>query len=258
MLPDNWLFLLVGGFFSGLLAGLLGIGGGIILVPFLSFLNYQYGPAVGTSSLAIVITSMAGSFQNWLNGYLSWKKVIFLGLPGTIAAFLGAYIIGQTPQYILYFCFGVLLLINIYLSNLRQKLATQSQASLNPKLNPTVARILTGSGAGLLSGIFGVGGGVIMVPLQMLLLGEKIKVAIQTSLGAIMITSISACLGHYEQGNIVFLEGIFLGFGGLVGVQISSHFLPKLPDKVVGICFNSLLVILACYFFFRAYTNFNS
>lgn len=247
--------LIASGIFSGLLAGLLGIGGGTVLVPILITMGYSYAQSVATSSLAIVMTSLSGSFQNWRMGYLKWNKVILLGIPGILTAFLGAYLVGQIPKYILEAAMGCLLLLTIYLSNLRQKLE-QEVKTTQKTANPILSRLFTGGAAGLLSGLFGVGGGVIMVPLQMMFLGEKIKMAIQTSLGVIMITSISSCLGHFLAGNVLFSEGITLGIGGLIGAQISTRFLPKLPEKLVKIGFYSLLLILSVYFFIRAWNGY--
>jgi len=93
---------------------------------------------------------------------------------------------------------------------------------------------------------------VIMVPLQMVLLGEPIKVAIQTSLGVIVITAISATLGHTWQGNVLFWQGLVLGLGGLVGAQVSTRYLPKLRDRVITFSFYTLLALLAFYTFWRA------
>jgi hypothetical protein len=246
------------GLLSGLLAGLLGIGGGNVLVPILLTMGYSYAQSVATSSLAIVMTSLSGSFQNWRMGYLKWDKVILLGLPGVFTAFLGAYLVGQTPKYILEAAFGCLLLITIYLTNLRQQLERQDEAIARETANPVLSRLFTGGTAGLLSGLFGVGGGIIIVPLQMLFLGEKIKLAIQTSLGVIIITSISSCLGHAREGNVLFFEGIILGIGGLIGVQVSTRFLPKLPEKWVNLFFYSFLIVLSLYFFSRAWQGYRS
>lgn len=120
------------------------------------------------------------------------------------------------------------------------------------RISPAVARIITGSLAGVLAGLFGIGGGVIMVPLQMLLLRETIKIAIQNSLGVIVITAISASIGHAINGNVLFLPGFILGFGGLIGAQISTRFLPKISDRTISICFRILLVSLAIYMFWQA------
>jgi uncharacterized membrane protein YfcA len=255
MLSENCLFLLAGGLFSGILAGLLGIGGGTVLVPLLLSLHYDYAQAVATSSLAIVLTSMSGSVQNWRMGYLKLDKVFFLGLPGIITAFYGAYLLKYIPKNILEIAFGFLLLLNIYLTNLKDNLAREHNISplkINPKINPIIARIFTGAAAGLLAGLFGVGGGIIMVPLQMLFLGEKIKQAIQTSLGVVVITSITSCFGHAREGNVLFFEGSILGLGGTIGSQLSTHYLPRIPEKLVKIFFVSFLIILAIYFFTRA------
>jgi hypothetical protein len=156
----------------------------------------------------------------------------------------------------------MLLQLNIYLVQLRKQLKTREPRETSAQASPTptsgtkatLARITTGSAAGLLAGLFGVGGGVIMVPLQILLLGEGIKTAIQTSLGVIVITAISACAGHAIRGNVLWIEGLLLGFGGLLGAQMSTRFLPKLPDRVVSLAFRILLSILSAYIFWQAGT----
>jgi uncharacterized membrane protein YfcA len=272
-MPDNLLILVAGGLFSGVLAGFLGIGGGTVLVPILVALGYTPVQAVATSSLAIVITSISGSVQNFRMGVLDLKKVFALGLPSVITAQLGVYIASNVASYILLAAFGVLLWLNIYLVELRKQIVARKQREEaariladpeNPShpeekpVNPTIARIATGGIAGVLAGLFGIGGGVIMVPMQMLLLGETIKVAIQTSLGVIMITALSAASGHYFAGNVLFLEGLILGSGGLVGAQISTRFLPKLPDQVISFAFRALLALLSVNVFWQAWASFNA
>ncbi len=267
-MPDNILILIAGGLFSGVLAGFLGIGGGTVLVPILVALGYTPVQAVATSSLAIVITSISGSFQNWRMGFLDLKKVLYLGIPSLLTAQLGVYIASNVASYILLFAFGLLLWLNIYLVELRKQVIARKQredaenlqnnlaATVDKTMNPVVARIATGGIAGVLAGLFGIGGGVIMVPMQMLLLGEAIKVAIQTSLGVIMITAIAATTGHYVAGNVLFMQGLILGSGGLIGAQVSTRFLPKLSDKVVSFAFRALLALLSINIFWQAWTRF--
>jgi uncharacterized protein len=255
MVSGSWLILASGGLISGVLAGFLGIGGGVVLVPLLVTLGYTPVQAVATSSLGILINSVFGSYQNWKMGYLHFKPIMYLGLPAVVTAQIGVYLANRIPPSLLLFLFGVLLLVNIYLVQLRNRLLAKQNASNTPAktFNPLLARIVTGGAAGVLAGLFGVGGGVIMVPLQMLLLGEKIKVAIQTSLAVIVLTAVAACFGHALEGNVLFIEGILLGSGGLVGVQISTRTLPKLPDKLVSVIFRSFLAVLSVYFFWQAW-----
>lgn len=262
MISPNLLVLSLTGLFSGVLAGFLGIGGGTVLVPFLVALGYTPVQAVATSSLAILITSISGSVQNWRMGYFNAKQVIYLGLPALVTAQFGVYLANQFAPSLLLTGFGILLLTNIYLVDLRKRLTAKKgkdkQQTKEPKkFNPVLSRLTTGSAAGILAGLFGVGGGVIMVPLQILLLGETIKVAIQTSLGVIVITAISACVGHALKGNVLFVEGILLGIGGLVGVQISTRILPKLPDEVVTFSFRTMLGILSTYIFWQAWKSYS-
>jgi len=239
-----------------------------VLVPILVTLGYTPVQAVATSSLAIVITSISGSIQNWRMGFLDLKKVLYLGLPSLLTAQLGVYIASNVASYILLFAFGLLLWLNIYLVELRKQVIARKEreakeleageiAKTSDKaINPVVARIATGGIAGTLAGLFGIGGGVIMVPMQMLLLGETIKVAIQTSLGVIMITAIAATSGHYLAGNVLAIPGLILGSGGLVGAQVSTRFLPKLSDKVVSFAFRALLALLSINIFWQAWIKF--
>ena len=257
MIEHNWLILIVFGLISGLLAGLLGIGGGTVLVPFMVALAISPVQAVATSSFAIVITSISGSIQNWRMGYLDWQRVVLLGFPSLVTAQFGVYVANLLPSATLLNAFGVLLIVNILLTQLRQYIIERSRTDDQPlppqkPLYRTLARLLTGGIAGFLAGLFGIGGGVIMVPLQMLLLREPIKVAIQTSLGVIVITAIAATAGHTHKGNVLWLVGFILGLGGLVGAQMSTRFLPKLSDRIVRLSFNGLLVALAIYTFWRA------
>jgi uncharacterized membrane protein YfcA len=71
-----------------------------------------------------------------------------------------------------------------------------------------------------------------------------------------MITSISACVGHAHEGNVLYLAGFILGLGGLVGAQISTRYLPKLSDKIVQVSFSTFLVLMAVYFLIRAYYSY--
>ncbi|HBE21673.1 MAG TPA: permease [Cyanobacteria bacterium UBA11149] len=254
----SWLILSIAGLISGVLAGFLGIGGGTMLVPFLVAIGYQPIQAVATSSLAILITSISGSIQNWRMGHFDFKRVFALGLPAVLTSQIGVFLAKVIPDYILVLSFGLLLIINIYLVDLRQRMTAKKSLKNQQKFNSMFARLCTGSSAGILAGLFGVGGGVIMVPLQMLLLEEPIKIAIQTSLGVVVITAISACIGHAFNGNVLFIDGMILGIGGLIGAQISTRILPKLPDKLISLAFRSLLGILATYMFWKAWQSYNS
>ena len=276
------LILLGSGVLAGVLAGFLGIGGGTILVPILVALGKDPIQAVATSSLSIVMTSLGGSVQNWRMGLLKVDRVVLLGFPALVTAQGGVALAQFLPDRHLLLAFGGLLLLNVYLVEFRKRVVaegrggaetTDSPEAPDPQPNspwhPTAARLVAGGTAGLLAGLFGIGGGVILVPLQILLLGDSLKQAIQTSLGVIVLTAIAATAGHgglwpwlgnllglYHGGggepwtinsNVLWLPGLLLGCGGLAGVQVSTRLLPKLDDRTVSVLFRSMLFLLALY-----------
>ncbi|MGB5593882.1 MAG: sulfite exporter TauE/SafE family protein, partial [Crocosphaera sp.] len=158
---DQVLILIVSGLFSGLLAGILGIGGGTVLVPLLLALNYTPLQAIATSSLAIVITSSSGSIQNWRMGYLDLQRVILLGIPAIITAQFGVLVANYIPGFVLLTAFGILLIFNIFLSNIRRQLIKKSHQKSSWQLSHKIAGLVTGGIGGFLAGLFGIGGGVI-------------------------------------------------------------------------------------------------
>lgn len=284
MIPIELIVLGMFGTLAGILAGLLGIGGGVLLVPLLVTFGVPPVKAVATSTLSIAITAFAGSWQNWRMGYIQLDKVLGVGIPAIATTQLGAIVADGIASYRLLVAFGLLLLLNVYLIDVRRRITTQHQQQeqkllatnpidgqpvnwptnnkantiLNQKfanllLHPIAARTATGGLAGFLAGLFGVGGGVIIVPMQILLLQEKIQTAVQTSLGAIVIIALSACLRHLWEGNVLLMEGVILGLGGLLGVQASTRFLPNLPARFVSLAFRALLVTLATYVFWQAW-----
>ena len=254
---ESWLFFGFGGIFSGILAGLLGIGGGFVIVSLLVTLGYPPIQAVATSSFVIIMSSSTGSFYNWRMGYLDLQRVVYLALPAIITAQLGVLVGVNIPEYILLTIFSIFLLVNLFLIRLRKHLAVQEKQSTK-LLTPITAKITTGGIAGFLSGLLGIGGGTIMVPLQMLLLNEEIKVAIQTSLGVIVTATISSCIVHATQGNILFIQGIILGIGGMLGSQVGTRVLPKLPDSVVRKIFSLFIVMMAVLNFWQAWKSYSS
>ncbi|MEO0870095.1 MAG: sulfite exporter TauE/SafE family protein, partial [Cyanobacteria bacterium J06642_11] len=245
-MPLGDVILLAGGLAAGILAGLLGIGGGVLMVPLLLFFGLSAKQAAATSLLAILITATTGSLQNWRMGYLQPKQVLLLAMPAIVFVIAGTEAGNFLAEHWRRAAFGLLLLCNLYLVSLKKNISKQSFSQASPQaIAPVPARLITGSTAGFMAGLFGVGGGVIMVPLQVLLMNIDLKTAVRNSLGVIVLTSLVACLHNGLRGDIVYGAGLSLGLGGLVGVQISTRFLPKLPDQVVSFLFRVLLCVLA-------------
>jgi uncharacterized membrane protein YfcA len=277
------------GILTGTLAGLLGIGGGVLLVPALIFAGAETTvQATATSLIGVFLSATSGSIRNLRAGTLNWRSALSIAIFGVFAAQQGALLGDKIPDTWLSLGFAVLLLITIYLIGLKKQLQRQSSKIADgsgdrpkqtsdtantqetpPAVPPSSSQPLhakhglsrlknlfpsAGIGllAGLLSGLFGVGGGVVMVPLQMLVLGEEIKAAVQTSLGAIVAIAASGLIEHTRNGNVLWIPGLALGLGGIIGAQFGTRLLPKLSDRTVSIMFRLLLISLSVYMLIRA------
>lgn len=250
MPPTDVAVLALGGLAAGILAGLLGIGGGVLMVPLLLVFGVNVDQAAATSLLAILITATTGSWQNWRMGYLQPRQVLLLAMPAILLVIVGTEFGELLAEHWRRAAFGVLLLANIYLVSFKKRAASTIHTS---HISPSAARLITGSSSGFMAGLFGVGGGVIMVPLQIILMNASMKNAVRNSLAVISLTSLVACIHNGLKGDIVYDAGLSLGVGGLIGVQISARFLPKLPDSLVSLLFRSLLCVLAAYIFWQAW-----
>ncbi|MGB3491211.1 MAG: sulfite exporter TauE/SafE family protein [Elainellaceae cyanobacterium] len=270
--PLGWGLLLLFGIFTGVLAGLLGIGGGLLLVPALIFSGATTIQATATSLIGVFLSATSGSLRNLKAGELNWKASLNLAAFGILTAQVGAWIGDRLSDRLLSLGFAILLLVTIFLMGLRKQLAKREQQrereaaakitqeheaqSGEPPSSEGNYRFVPMMGigllAGLLSGLFGVGGGVVMVPLQMLILGESIKAAVRTSLGAIVAIAASGLVQHTLNNNVLWIPGIALGLGGILGAQFGSRLLPKLPDQLIGVLFRLLLIALAVYMMIRA------
>ena len=264
--PIGWGLLFFLGIFTGTLSGLLGIGGGLLMVPALTVFGVPLVQATATSLVGVFLSSVSGSLRNLNTGELNWRVSLALALFGIVTAQAGAWLGNRLPDAVLSLSFAGLLLLTIYLMQLRQKLKTaevkhQPEESVqiqNPKSEGAIGsfRLMPiaaiGLLAGLLSGLFGVGGGVVMVPLQMLFLGEAIKSAVRTSLGAIVAIAISGLVQHTWNGNVLWIPGLCLGLGGIVGAQAGTRLLPRLSEHMVNLLFRLFLIGLAAYMAMRA------
>ncbi|MBD2101528.1 sulfite exporter TauE/SafE family protein [Leptolyngbya sp. FACHB-261] len=256
MLSPALLGLLLVGTVVGVLSALLGIGGGLLMVPVLTLWGATPVQAIASSLVAVVLSSASGTYQNWRMQQLNLERVALLAPPAMLTTELGVWITTLLPPGVLLLSFALLQLLAIFLMNLKQRLqrrhpqTTDQATSSEPRIYRTQG---IGLLAGLLSGLFGVGGGVVMVPLQMLFLEEGIKDAVRTSLGAVTLISIWAVGRHALAGNVLWLDGLALGIGGLCGAQFGARLLPKLPDTVVNLLFRSLLLLLALYMSAKAF-----
>lgn len=214
---------------AGFLAGLLGIGGGIILVPLFLwvFESAGFSPevlvhlALGTSLAVIIPTALSSAIGHRKRGNVQWYQVIRLGIGGIVGAFLGAWLASLLSGDWLKGLFGTMQLI-----------VALQMVIFSPRLPPertdpvpSIQLALVGFAGGVFSAFFGVGGGVIAVPLMVIALSLPIHLAVGNSSALIVIASLSGALSY-----------VFHGWGD-----------PMLPPYSVGFV-NFLVVLLVAPF----------
>jgi len=251
-----WEWLLpVFGFLIGVAAALTGVGGGIFIVPLLTLL-YGFDPviAIGTSLAAIILTSIASSVN-----YLKQKRVyikvgLILALATAPGAYIGAAITGiPAVKTWLGVIFGIFLILvatqMIYkaLSERSVKGCGQADPIFESRLLKNHRKILLGLFlgffGGVASGLLGVGGGTILVPIMCYALMFPIHFSIPTSMFIMIFTSISGVTNHLQQGHVDPIYALYLGVGSIIGAQIGAYTSKKLSSRSLGLVFAAMLIV---------------
>ncbi|MCU1546110.1 MAG: sulfite exporter TauE/SafE family protein [Homoserinimonas sp.] len=236
----------LGGFFSGL----FGVGGGIILVPLLILvLGYQQRLASGTSLAAILPTAIAGTIGYAVQGSIDWVAGGCLAVGAVAGSLLGTWLLHRLPQGVLRWLFVAFLAV---VAVRMFFLIPDRSADLDITLAVGAALIVVGVITGILSGLLGVGGGVIVVPVLMLLFGVSDLVAKGTSLLMMIPTAITGTLANVRRGNADLGASAIIGIlaipSSVGGVALAGVMSPQLGS----ILFALLLVYSAIQLSYNA------
>ncbi len=229
------------GLAAGCFGGLVGLGGGVVMVPLMvGVLGLKQKQAHGTSLVALVFTGIVGAATYAAKGRVDVGAAALLAVTATFTARLGARYAHVLPEWKLKRSFGAFLFAVAALLLVRPWLAT----SADEVGTWTKAAVLLGTGtfAGFLSGMMGVGGGSIMVPAMVLLAGFPQVVAQGSSLLAMVPAGASGAYTHWRLGNVVraLLPGLVPGI--LVGTFVGSSLALRLPEGALRILFVAVLV----------------
>lgn len=213
------------GFGIGLSLGLLGGGGSLLTVPALVYLIGQTPQAAVTTSLAIVgANSLMGAFFHRSQGTLDWKVALTFGGAGILISYLSANIASHIPPAVLLVAFALLMLaIGIMLLIRRER---GPEATHSPR--PVLLVLASGAGVGLLTGILGVGGGFLVVPALVMLVGLPVQAAVGTSLVVIAMNSVAGFLGHAGNGSFDLILTLIFASAGLAGTFAGT----KLSNRI--------------------------
>ncbi|MGB0111735.1 MAG: sulfite exporter TauE/SafE family protein [Ilumatobacteraceae bacterium] len=230
------------GIAAGLLGGLFGVGGGLIIVPGLvTFAGMERRLAHGTS-LAATLPIAAASLVTYLaHGNVDWAVALFLSIGAIAGAIIGTHLLRVIPKNVLVMIF----VITVLATATRLLVGGTSDGRADLTIGMAVLLVFIGVMTGTLAGMLGIGGGVILVPAMVVLLGMVPVVAKGTSVAVIVPTSIMGTLRNRKHANADIRAAAVVGGFGVITAIIGGTVAGHLSDKTSNIMFAALLLFVA-------------
>jgi len=237
-----WRFVAVG-LVAGFASGMFGVGGGIVMVPLLVLaVHLDQRQASATSLFAIVPTALVGALRYWTMGQIAWWPAALIALGGVVGSLVGARLMHRLPIKSLTWGF-----IGLQLLMLLSMVLVEPARAARVELGPLSAAGLVSLGLvmGLCAGLFGVGGGIVAVPVLVGLFGAGDLLARGTSLLVMVPTAISGTASNLRRGLVNWPAALATGLSAtcssLLGVQAAA----AVPPRAGSIAFAALLAVSA-------------
>src|SRR5580698_882362 len=254
--------LLILGFFAGMLGALTGIGGGVLLTPILAlYFGIPIREAVGTSLVAVITTSAASSSVHLQRHTTDIRLGMTLELATAFGAAVTAYLVGYFNRNALEGLFAAFLLysaITILSKRGKVKDEDNSSSGINgevviPPYEPKHYPLGLGASlvAGMLSGLLGIGGGPIKVPVMYIFMNVPLMVATATSNFMIGVTAAASAIVYYRRGDILVQYAAPLAVGVFLGSLLGARVAPRINRKVVVYLLVGVMLYLAAHLTFH-------
>jgi hypothetical protein len=230
---------------SGLLGALLGIGGGIIVVPALSELfGIPFRHAVAASLVVIIASSSASSAAYVERGAANLRVGVVLELATVAGSLLGSAVAGVVPVRTLKLLFALVAVYAATMLWLRREEASESSDAGAGEIQGWVPGLAMSGVAGAISGLLGVGGGLFKMPGMTLAMGIPFKVAAATSNFMIGVTAAAGAYVYFGRGELDPLVAAPLVVGVFAGSLAGTSLLPRIPARRLQGAFAGVLVVL--------------
>lgn len=237
-----WKLVLIG-LAAGVVGGGLGVGGGIIIVPLLVAVGLDRHRSHATSLAAIVLIAVAGAVSFGLSGEIDVALGVTVGIGGVVGSVIGATVMHKTSPRALTIVFGIVLTVAA-IRMISGANPLPGSADFGTAIQVSVA-VLIGLVAGFFAGLAGIGGGVVIVPSAVLLLGLNQHQAQGTSLVAIIFTATAGTVVNMKNKRVRLGDGLAVGIGGVVGALIGSQVALLVEDRTLSLVFGFLVLFVA-------------
>lgn len=229
------------GVLGGFVAGVFGVGGGIIMVPLLVLVaRMDQRRASATSLLAIIPTAIAGALTWAVSGHVNLLVALVTALGGVLGGWIGARLLHRLPLSALRWAFLVLLvLVAVRLAMVAPTRGAEVTLAPGLLLGLAALGILTG----ITSGLFGVGGGVVMVPMFIAGFGMSDLLAKGTSLAVMIPTAVSGSVANLRRGTTSLREGLVVGLPATITAILGAWCATLLSAMVANWLFVGLMAV---------------
>jgi uncharacterized protein len=258
-MPEQWFGLLIVGVIAGITSGMFGIGGGLVIVPILIvFFSFTQLQANGTSLAALLMpVSIFAVLAYYRAGKLKIPVAVLIAIGLFAGGYLGGALANSLPGDILKRLYGVFLLYmgwrfaepRKWLAEYRGKLVV-TVAEDSEGTSSWYILLTLGFVAGIMAGLFGIGGGAIIVPALVALLNFDQKRAVGTSLAALLIPNIPVVIPYYNSGNLSIPTAALVAVGLVGGAFVGAKIALGLSAKTIKRLYGVFLIVLGLRFLF--------
>lgn len=230
------------GLLAGFASGFFGVGGGVIIVPLLLLLaRFPQKLASGTSLAAIAPAAVAGLTGYAVAGTVDWIAGTIIAVGSIVGAQIGAWLLAKLPVAWIRWIFIVVLLTVVV-----QLFFTIPVRGVGIEFSPgaIVGLVLLGLVTGSLASLVGVGGGIVVVPVLLVVFGTSDLVAKGTSLLMMLPTSISGTVGNARRGNVALRPALLIGLCAAVASFGGTAVAVITPPQLATILFAGFVSVL--------------
>jgi uncharacterized protein len=270
--------ILLGAVGAGLLGALMGLGGGVLIIPMLTALGVDIRHAIAASIVAVIATSCGAASSYVRDGLANIRIGIFLCVATTTGALLGAGLNGVLPVRVLFLVFAaVLAWSGVIMFRKRSRPIVRVEAPEDVPggrlrlagrfYDPVLARERRYAprrpalgfglmlGAGTVSGLLGIGSGALKVPAMDVAMDLPIKVSTATSNFMIGITGLASALVYLERGQVLVSLVAPIALGVLAGATVGTRILPKVPAATIRTWFVVVLAVVVGQMLYQGVTG---
>jgi len=246
------LLLVIFGFLIGILASMSGIGGGLFIVPILTFFyDFRVQNATGTSLTAIIFTALASTFNYWRQKRIYFRTGLILAITAAPGAYIGGIVAKMIEERLLGLIFGgfmILVATRVIVGLALEKKgkdanSVKSDSQLARSVKLIAVGVFLSFFGGFASGLLGIGGGILIVPIMTFALGMPIHFATATSMFTIIFTATSGSLEYYQSNLINFPVALLFAVGSVVGAQVGAYSSGRISKRNLTLLFAAILVI---------------